>query len=277
MIVSFRISIPPLKNISLLSNSIKRLRLPRTGCKTHPLPLPPVNEILVIDSISNSWGSTNTSLTVPWIIGSTAAPIPPTLVSIPTMGGFSMSYPLPPFNKSTDSRLPKNIWLSEIGDLICTPSTNMPISLVGISWLDATNKFWDNGILLNILSASNTLLECLCKTNLCFSVVEVVGPTWTVLAVPICAAELYNFILETFWFGPGTTGSTKYVLPVSKPINASPSGWYTTGSPCINFISVFGGGVNFKKLYLLFKLLNPSRLASVPPVNVSSTISVVIS
>ena len=75
------------------------------GCNTHPLPLPPVNEILVIWSISNSWGSTNTSLTVPWIIGSTAAPTP-VLVSIPTIGGFNTSYPEPPFSKSTDSSGP---------------------------------------------------------------------------------------------------------------------------------------------------------------------------
>ena len=82
------------------------------------------------------------------------------------------------------------------------------MSVVGISWADGTNKFWDNGIFFKTLSASRTLLECLCKTNRWVSVVDVVGPTCTVLAVPICAFELYNLIFDTFWFGPGMTGST---------------------------------------------------------------------
>ena len=99
------ISTPPLKKISLLSNSNSLFLVPNIGCNTHPLPLPPVREMLVIVSISNSWGSTNTSFTVPWIIGSTAAPTP-VLVSIPTMGGFTTSYPLPPFKRSTDSKGP---------------------------------------------------------------------------------------------------------------------------------------------------------------------------
>ena len=105
VIVSFTISTPPLKNTSLLSNNNSLFLVPNIGCNTQPLPLPPVNEILVTWSISNSWGSTNTSLTVPWIIGSTAAPTP-VLVSIPTIGGFTTSYPLPAFNKSTDSSGP---------------------------------------------------------------------------------------------------------------------------------------------------------------------------
>jgi len=105
VIVSFTISTPPLKKISLLSNRSSLFRVPNIGCSKHPLPLPPVSEILVTASISNSWGSTNTSLTVPWITGSTAAPTP-LLVSIPTIGGFKTSYPLPPFNKSTDSKGP---------------------------------------------------------------------------------------------------------------------------------------------------------------------------
>ena len=105
VIVSFTISTPPLKNTSLLSNSNSLFRVPNIGCNKHPLPLPPVNEILVTWSISKSWGSTNTSLTEPCIIGSTAAPTP-VLVSIPTIGGFNISYPLPPFNRSTDSKGP---------------------------------------------------------------------------------------------------------------------------------------------------------------------------
>ena len=79
--------------------------MPSIGCSKQPLPLPPVSEILVTASISNNWGSTNTSLTVPCIIGSTAAPTP-VLVSIPTIGGFNTSYPFPPFNKSIDSKGP---------------------------------------------------------------------------------------------------------------------------------------------------------------------------
>ena len=79
--------------------------MPSIGCNKHPEPLPPVREILWTDSISKSWGSTNISLTVPWSIGSIAAPTP-VLVSIPTIGGFTISYPLPPFSKSTDSRGP---------------------------------------------------------------------------------------------------------------------------------------------------------------------------
>ena len=103
--VSSTIETPPAKKISLLSNSNSLFLVPNIGCNTQPLPLPPVNEILVTWSISNSWGSTKTSLTVPWIIGSTAAPTP-VLVSIPTIGGFTTSYPLPAFNKSTDSSGP---------------------------------------------------------------------------------------------------------------------------------------------------------------------------
>ena len=55
--------------------------------------------------MSKSCGSTNTSLTVPCNMGSTAAPTP-LLVSIPTIGGFNTSYPLPPFSKSIDSKGP---------------------------------------------------------------------------------------------------------------------------------------------------------------------------
>ena len=89
-----------------------------------------------------------------------------------------------------------------------TPFISIPISFTGVSCLDVTNKFWDNGNFFKTLSASRTLLSCLCKTNLWTSVVDVVGPTWTVLAVPICAVELYNLIWDTFWFAPGMTGST---------------------------------------------------------------------
>ena len=105
VIVSFTISTPPLKNTSLLSKFNSLLLSPSMGCKTHPLPLPPVRDMLWTWSISNSCGSTNTSFTVPTSIGSAAAPIP-LLVSIPIIGGFKISYPLPPFNKSTDSNEP---------------------------------------------------------------------------------------------------------------------------------------------------------------------------
>ena len=98
--------------------------------------------------------------------------------------------------------------MSEIGERILTPLISIPISFVGISCCEGTNKFWESGIFFKTLSASRTLLSCLCKTNLWISVVDVVGPTWTVLAVPICAVELYNLIWDTFWFAPGITGST---------------------------------------------------------------------
>ena len=95
-----------------------------------------------------------------------------------------------------------------MGERIWTPFISIPISFTGVSCFDVTNKFWDSGIFFKTLSASRTLLSCLCKTNLWTSVVDVVGPTWTVLAVPICAVELYNLIWDTFWFAPGITGST---------------------------------------------------------------------
>ena len=95
-----------------------------------------------------------------------------------------------------------------------------------MSWFELTNKFWDNGIFLNTLSGSNALLLCFSNTNLWTSVVDVVGPTWTVLADPIWAVELNILIFVISWLGSsGITGSTKYVLPVSNPINPAPSGW----------------------------------------------------
>mgnify|MGYP003306025379 CR=1 FL=1 len=97
-----------------------------------------------------------------------------------------------------------------MGERIWTPFIKIPISFVGVSCFDATNKFWVRGNFLNILSASNFLLECFCNTNLCISVVEVVGPTWTVLAEPICAVELNILIFVMSWLGSsGITGSTK--------------------------------------------------------------------
>ena len=53
-------------------------------------------------------------------------------------------------------------------------------------------------------------MACLFNTNLWMSVVDVVGPTWTVLAVPICEFELNILIFVISWFGSsGITGSTK--------------------------------------------------------------------
>ena len=75
MVSSF-ISIPPLKNTSLLSNSINLFLIPTTGCKIHPDPLPPVSEILFTDSISNFCGSTMISSTLPVITGWTRAVVP---------------------------------------------------------------------------------------------------------------------------------------------------------------------------------------------------------
>ena len=48
-------------------------------------------------------------------------------------------------------------------------------------------------------------------------------------------------------------------------------------SPWINFKSVFGGGVNLRKLYLWLSGLNPSNTDAVPPVKVSSIIFTFIS
>ena len=165
--------------------------------------------------------------------------------------------------------------MSEIGERTCTPLINIPISFVGISWFELTNKFWFNGIFLNILSASNILLACFWRTNLWTSVVEVVGPIWTVLAEPICANELNILIFVISWPGWGKTGSTKYVLPVSNPINPSPSGWYTISSPWMNFTFLERG--KFIKLNLSLRLLYPSKPAAVPPTKVSSIIFEVIS
>ena len=62
------------------------------GSRRHPEPFPPVNDILLTLSISKSWGSTNTSLTVPLRIGSTNAVVPaPTLSSTVILGGFITS------------------------------------------------------------------------------------------------------------------------------------------------------------------------------------------
>ena len=70
-------STPPLKNISLLSNSKNLFLSPKTGFNTHPEPLPPVNEMFETSLISKSCGSTRQSTTLPWIIGSIFASIPP--------------------------------------------------------------------------------------------------------------------------------------------------------------------------------------------------------
>ena len=96
--------------------------------------------------------------------------------------------------------------LSEIGDLICTPSLKIPISLTGTSCLEETNKFCDSGILLRILSGSNFLFDCSWRTN--EWPIEVPIPTWTVLAVPIWLADWYKAILDILAFAGGVTGST---------------------------------------------------------------------
>ena len=117
MIVSSFLSIPPLKNISLLSNDISLNLAPKTGSKTHPLPLPPVSDILVTDCMSKSCGSTNIFSTLPEIIGSTNA-VTPVLASTVIDGGFITSYLSPEFNTSTSSKGPKNILSSDTGECI---------------------------------------------------------------------------------------------------------------------------------------------------------------
>ena len=105
-------------------------------------------------------------------------------------GGFITSYPSPAFNTSTLSKGPKKILSSDTGEWIWTPSINIPISFTGLSWFDETNKFWERGILLRILSASNLRFACLCKIKLWIPVVVEPIPTWTVLAEPIWLLEL---------------------------------------------------------------------------------------
>ena len=87
-------SIPPLKNIFLLSNSINLFLIPTTGWRTHPPPLPPVKDILLTLSISKSCGSTITSFTVPFKIGSIRAVVPEEFSTL-IIGGLTISYPFP--------------------------------------------------------------------------------------------------------------------------------------------------------------------------------------
>ena len=76
VIVSSVGSIPPPKNISLLSNSSSLTLAPSIGSRRHPEPLPPTISKEITSSISKSCGSIKTSLTVPVIIGSTNAVVP---------------------------------------------------------------------------------------------------------------------------------------------------------------------------------------------------------
>ena len=97
---------------------------------------------------------------------------------------------------------------SDNGDLICTPSLNIPMSLIGVSCFEDTDKFWDNGILLRILSDCSFLSACDSKIKL-WSCVEVVPiPICTVLAVPIWLRDLYNAIFDIFAPTEGVIGST---------------------------------------------------------------------
>ena len=90
--ISLTTSTPPPRDKGLLSNSISRNRAPTTGCKTAPLPFPPLIDTDSTASISNFWGSTNTSLTDPTTMGSTLAPDPVALlVVIVIAGGFKTS------------------------------------------------------------------------------------------------------------------------------------------------------------------------------------------
>ena len=83
-------SIPPPKNISLLSKDISLYLSPVTASKTHPVPFPPVNEIFLTDSISKSCWSMRTFSTEPDKIGSASA-CSPELLSIIIFGGLIMS------------------------------------------------------------------------------------------------------------------------------------------------------------------------------------------
>ena len=97
--------------------------------------------------------------------------------------------------------------MSEIGDRICTPLINNPISLNGVSCSDGTTKFWLKGNFLNILSGSNERLACFFKINLWVSEVVVPIPTCTVDAVPIWEMDSYNFIFVILELELGITGS----------------------------------------------------------------------
>ena len=97
---------------------------------------------------------------------------------------------------------------SDIGDLICTPSLSIPISLIGVSCFDDTDKFCDNGILLKILSDCSFLSACDCKMKVWSSVEVVPIPIWTVLAVPIWLRDWYNAIFDMFAPAGGVIGST---------------------------------------------------------------------
>ena len=193
--------------MSLLSNEISLNLAPKTGSSKQPLPFPPVSDMLIIDSISKSCGSTKTFSTEPDKIGSTNA-VTPLLDSTIIWGGFNISYPSPPFNTCTSSNAPKKILSSDIGEWIWTPSFNIPISFTGVPCSVDTNKFWDSGILLSIWSASSFLLECLCRTKEWFPTVVLPIPTRTVLAVPIWLLELYNAILWIVWPAGSCCGST---------------------------------------------------------------------
>ena len=108
-------------------------------------------------------------------------------------GGLITSYPSPPFNKSISSNGPKKILSSDIGECIWTPSIKIPTSFTGVSCLDDTNRFWDNGIFLKTLSECNLRFACLWRIKVCvYWVVEPIptSPTWIVLAVPIWLLEL---------------------------------------------------------------------------------------
>ena len=90
VIVSSSRSRPPPKNKFLLSKLISLNLFPTIGSNKQPLPLPPVTETFNTWSISKSWGSTSTFLTLPDNIGSTWAVFPnPT--SIDNLGGFNTS------------------------------------------------------------------------------------------------------------------------------------------------------------------------------------------
>ena len=177
--------------MSLLSKDISLNLAPNTGSSKHPLPFPPVKDILLIDAISNSWGSTKTFSTLPDKIGSINAVVPAP-ASTEITGGLIISYSSPPFKTSISSNGPKKILSSDIGECIWTPSIKIPISFTGVSCFDDTNKFCERGIFLNTLSECNLRFACLWRTKLCvYWVAEPIptSPTCIVLADPIWALE----------------------------------------------------------------------------------------
>ena len=92
-IVSSSRATPPPLTVDLASKYSSLNLLPRFACKRAPSPLPPVMVHALIFSISKSWGSTKTSLTLPVTTGLANAVVAPTTgeSAITKLGGLITS------------------------------------------------------------------------------------------------------------------------------------------------------------------------------------------